>query len=124
MTAFLNLTPTQQPKTGATAPVNLTSLLAAGSLGSNGGVTFTNSGREVLYVQQGTAASTIVVAIGTTVEGEPVTSLTYAGVVSDIQVIGPFNEDEDFQPGDIIEITFGTPANITGVALLQNTGTY
>jgi len=124
MTAYLNLTPTQQPKTGATAPVNLTTLLSAGSLGSNTGVTFTNSGREVLYVEQGTAASTVVVAIGTTVEGEPVTSLTFAGVANDILIIGPFNADEDFEPGSVIEVTFGTPANIAGVALLQNTGVY
>jgi hypothetical protein len=120
--SLLTLTPTQQARTGT--PVNLTALLAAGSLGSNTGVEFTNSGREVLYVQQGTAASTIVVNIGSTVEGEPVTPITYSGVVNDIQVVGPFNADEDFQPGAIIEVTFGTAANVTGVALVENTGTY
>lgn len=122
--SLLTLTPTQQPKTGATAPVNLTTLIAAGTIGSNTGVEFVNSGREVLYVEMGTAASTIVVAIGSTVEGEPVTSLSFAGVASDILVVGPFNGDEDFQPGSLIEVTFGTPANVAGVALLQNSGVY
>lgn len=124
MTALLNLTPTQQPKTGATAPVNLTALLAAGGLGSNTGVSFTNTGREVLYVQQTSTPTTIVVAIGTQVEGEPVTSLTFSGVASAIQVVGPFNADEDVQPGSLVEVTFGTAADITAVALMQNTGTY
>jgi hypothetical protein len=124
MTAFLNLTPTQQPKTGTGAPVNLTALLAAGGLGSNTGVEFTNSGREVLYVQQTSTPTTIIVAIGTTVEGEPVTPITFSGVASAIQMVGPFNQDEDFQPGGIIEVTFGVAADITAVALVQNTGIY
>jgi hypothetical protein len=122
--SLLTLTPTQQPKTSAAAPLNLTTLLAAGGIGSNTGVEWVNSGREVLYVQQGTAASTVVVSIGTEVEGEPVTSITFAGTANDILVIGPFNADEEFQPSDLIEVTFGTPANISGVALLQNVGTY
>lgn len=119
---LMTLTATPQPGNGSTAPLNLTALLAAGSLGSNTGVEFVNSNHEVLYVQQGTAASTIVVSVGTTVEGEPVQSKTYAGVASALQVIGPFNTDFDVQPGDEIEVTFGTAANITGVALVRNTG--
>jgi len=120
--SLLNLAPTQQARSAT--PVNMTALLAAGALGSNTGVEFTNSGREALYVQQGTAASTIIVNIGSTVEGEPVTPITYSGVAGALQEVGPFNSDEDYQPGSLIEVTFGTPANISGVALLQNTGTY
>lgn len=120
---ILSLTATAQPKTGASAPLNLTTLLAAGTLGSDTGVSFTNTGKEVLYVQQGSTPSTIIVAIGTTVEGEPVTSITFAGVASDIQMVGPFDADED-EPGGLIQVTFGTPANVTGVALVQNAGTY
>lgn len=120
---LMTLTATPQARAGNGAtPLNLTTLLAAGSIGSNTGIVFTNSNREVLYVQQGTAASTIVVAIGTTVEGEPVASITYAGVASDIQMIGPFDTDIDEEPGNLIQVTFGTPANIVGVALVANSG--
>jgi hypothetical protein len=121
---FLTLNATPQAKPAAGAPLNLTALLAAGALGSNTGVEFTNSGREVLYVQCGTAASTIVVTIGSTVEGQPVTSLTLNGVTSDIVMIGPFNTDFDVQPGSLVEVTFGTPANVSGVALVANSGAY
>lgn len=122
---FMTLTATPQPRaTEASTPLNLTSLLAAGGLGSNTGVEFTNSNREVLYVEQGTATSTVVVAIGTTVEGEPVTSITYAGVANDILMIGPFDTDIDTEPGNLIQVTFGTPANIAGVALVSNSGAY
>lgn len=119
---LLNQNPTQQPKTGAGAPLNMTALLAG--IGSATGVSFTNSGREVLYVQQSASPSTIVVNIGTTVEGEPAASITLAGVASALQMVGPFNADEDFMPGNIIEITFGTPGNVTSVALVQNAGAF
>ena len=120
---FMTLTATPQPRaTESSTPLNLTTLLAAGSIGSNTGVEFANDNRSVLFVEQGTAASTVVVAIGATVEGEPVTSITYAGAASDILMIGPFDDIEDVEPGDLIQVTFGTPANIAGVALISNSG--
>lgn len=121
---FLTLTATPQPGTGANAPLNLTALLAAGALGSNTGVEFTNSNREVLYVEQGATATSIVVTIGTEIEGEPVQSKTYAGVDSGIQMIGPFDTDFDVEPGDQIQVTFTTAADITAVALIANVGAF
>lgn len=120
---ILTLTPTVQPRTGSTAPLNLTALLAAGSLGSNTGVSFANTGKEVLYFQLGSSASTDVVAIGATVEGQSVTAINESPTVSAISMVGPFDSDED-QPGGTIQVTFGTPANVTGVALVQNAGAY
>lgn len=119
---LMTIDATPQPRASSTAtPLNLTALLAP--IGSNTGVQFTNTGREVLYVEQGTAASEIVVAIGTTVEGEAVNSVTFAGVASDIQVIGPF--DQAFNQSDgTVQVTFQTPANVAGVALVANSGTY
>lgn len=119
--ALLSLTATPQPKTGTNAPLNLTALLAAGVIGSNTGVSFSNTGKEVLYVQQSATPSTIVVTIGTTIEGQPVSSITLTGVASAIQMVGPFPADEN-QPGGLINITITTPANVTGVALVQNAG--
>jgi hypothetical protein len=121
---LLTLTATPQPRTGDDAPLNLTALLAAGSLGSNTGIQFQNSNREVLYVQQGTAATAVTVTIGTTVEGQAVQSKTYAGVASAIQMLGPFDTDFDVQPGDWVQVTFATPADVTGVALVANAGAY
>ena len=119
----MTLTATPQPRASSTStPLNVTTLLA--SIGSNTGVQFANSNREVLYVQLGTAASTIVVAIGATVEGEPVTSVTYNGVANDLMLIGPFDTVEDTEPGNLITVTFGTAANVSGVALVANAGAY
>lgn len=122
MTTFLQLTATPQPKPSSGVPLNRTALLSAGALGGAGGVEFENSGREVLSIQQSATASNFTVAIGTTVEGEPVTSITYTGVNSAIQEIGPFNDDFDVQPGDWVQVTFATPSDVTGVALVQNSG--
>lgn len=117
----LSMTATQQPKTGASAPLNLTTLLAAGTLGSNTGVSFVNTGREVLYVQSGVAATTASVQIGTTIEGQPVTAFSLSLHASDIDIIGPYPADEN-QPGGLIFVDFGTAADVTGVALVQNAG--
>lgn len=119
--ARLSMTATPQPKTGSSAPVNLTSLLAAGTLGSDTGVSFQNTGREVLYVQSGASATTANVQIGTTIEGQAVTAISLTLVASDIVMIGPFPADEN-QPGGLIYVDFTTPADVTGVALVQNAG--
>lgn len=119
--ARLALTPTAQPKTGSAAPVNLTSLLAAGTLGSNTGVSFTNTGREVLYVQSGATATTANVAVGTTIEGQTVPAIPLTLHASAVDMIGPFPTDEN-QPSGQIYVDFAAAANVTGVALVQNGG--
>lgn len=119
--ARLSMTATQQPKTGSTAPVNLSSLLTAGTLGSNTGVSFSNTGREVLYVQSGATATTANVQIGTTIEGQAVTALSLTLHASSIDVIGPFPTDEN-QAGGLIYVDFAAAADVTGVALVQNAG--
>jgi hypothetical protein len=121
----MTLIATPQPRAGNGAtPLNLTTLLAAGGLGSNTAVEWVNSGREVLYIQQGTAKSDFTVSIGTTVEGQPVSSITYTGVAGAIQFIGPFNEDFEVQPGSLVVVTFATAANVTGVTLVANVGAF
>jgi len=118
--SVLTLTPIQLPKTGAAAPLNLTALLTAGTLGSNTGVTWSNTGREALYVQVGATTSTCSIAIGTTIEGQTVPALTPVLVANAINVIGPFPTDEE--SNGMISVSFGTPANVTGVSLLQSVG--
>jgi hypothetical protein len=118
--SLLTVTPTQFPKTGSGAPLNLTSLMAAGTLGSNTGVSFSNTGKEVLFVNVASGGSTCSIAIGTTIEGQAVSALTPTLTASAVNVIGPFPSDEN-QPGGTMTITFGTPANVT-VALGQFVG--
>lgn len=119
--ARLSLTPTQLPKTGASAPLNLTALIAAGTLGANTGVTFSNSGREFLVIAVASGGSTCTVNIGATIEGQAVTAITPTLTASVTEIIGPFPADED-QPGGVtVNVDFGTPANVT-VALLQTVG--
>lgn len=119
--ARLAMTATAQPKTGSTAPVNLSSLLTAGTLGADTGVSFANTGREVLYVQSGATATTAQVNIGTTVEGQVVPAISLTLHASSIDMIGPFPTDEN-QPGGLIYVDFTAPSDVTGVALVQNSG--
>jgi hypothetical protein len=119
---LLTLTPTPQPRSAAL--LDLTSLYASGTLGSNTGVSFANTGREVLHVEVASGGSTIVVEVGTLIEGESVTSITLNPTASHTVQVGPFDTIEDQPGGNLINITFGTPGNITGVALIQNAGAF
>jgi hypothetical protein len=118
--ALLTLTPTQLPKTSAW--LNLTTLIAAGTLGANTGVSFVNTGKEFLAVTMG-GASTCSITVGTGIEGQTTPPLTPALPSSGTLVLGPFPTDEDVQPGALIQITFGTPASVTA-ALLQYVGVF
>jgi hypothetical protein len=117
--SLLTLTPTQMPKTGSAAPLNLTTLIAAGTLGSNSGVTWQNTGREVLLVAVASGGSTCTIPIGTTVEGQAVNSLTPTLTASATQMLGPFASD--IAASGMITVNFGTAANVT-VALVQYVG--
>lgn len=118
--SLLTLTPTQLPRTGAAAPLNLTSLMAAGVIGSNAGVTWSNTGREFLVVNVATGGSTASVVIGTTIEGQAVAPITLTLTASAINIIGPFPSDETLNGQ--MTVNFGTPANVSGIALTQYVG--
>lgn len=118
--SLLTLTPTQLPRTGASAPLNLTSLLSGTTLGSNTGVTWASTGKEFLAIQLGSSASTCSIVIGTTIEGQAVSPLTPTLVTSAINVLGPFPTDETLNGA--MTVNFGTPANITGICLIQFVG--
>ncbi len=123
--SLLTLTPTVLAAGGG-SPSNLTALLAAGALGSNTGVLFTNSGREILVVQTGSGGSTTVTSdIGTTVQGQTVPGVApgSAQAASTIQLYGPYPSQYDRQDGTSdIEVDFGTAANVEGVVLLYLPG--
>lgn len=119
--ARLALSPTSLTKTASA--LNITDLIAAGTLGSNTGVSFSNSGREFLAITVAAGSSTCTVNIGTTVEGQAVSSLTPTITAGKTSTLGPFPADENQTGANAgqIFVDFGTPANVT-VALLQFAG--
>lgn len=118
--ARLALTPA--PTTRLTA-LNLTDLIAAGVIGANTGVSFSNSGRELLVVTVAAGGSTCTVFIGTTIEGSAVASLTPTLTASKTQILGPFPADVNQTGANAgqVFVDFGTTANVT-VALVQFVG--
>lgn len=109
--------------TGAPTPQQITDLIAAGTLGSNTGVSFSNSGAELLLVTVGAGGSTCSVNIGTTVEGSQPPALTPTLTASKTHVFPPFPRDfnQTGASAGQVFVDFGTPANVT-VALLQFIG--
>ncbi len=111
----LSLTATQAP--GTASILDITAGFT--SLGSNTGVSFNYNPTYKLYILTVTGATTVVVNVGTTIEGEPVTSITQnASTAAHVYEVGPFAQDEA-EPGNIIWVDFGTAANVAGVLLVQ-----
>jgi hypothetical protein len=86
--ARLSLTATAQPKTGSAAPLNVSSLIAAGALGANTGVSFVNTGREVLYVQLPQLAPPLAPTVATATTGGTVAAGTYLVEISYVNAAG------------------------------------
>ena len=112
---------------GGASPTSLTALLAAGGLGSNTGILFQNSGREIVFVQTNATSggTTVTSDIGTTVQGQTVPGIApgSAQAASTIQMYGPYPSQYDRQDGTYdIEIDFGTPANVSGVVVVHLPG--
>jgi hypothetical protein len=126
MTALVALTPiTLTP--GGGSPTSLTAALAAAPwTSSNTGITFSNSGHEVVFVQtNSTGTSTVTSDIGTTVLGEGVASVVpgAAQALSTIAMYGPYQAQYD-EPGstNIVEVDFGTPLDIAAVVVVRIPG--
>lgn len=104
------------------APVDLTTTLSGSPLGSNTGVLFANSLRVVLAVSV-TASTTVTSDIGTTVQGQTVPGIQETLGSAGTWLIGPFPSQFDKQDGTSdVEVDFGTPASVSGVALLYIPG--
>lgn len=98
------------------------------SLGSNTGVLFQNTGREVLLVMtNSTGPSAVTSEIGTTVQGQAVPGVAPGSPqpASKLFAYGPYPSQYDKQDGTSdVEIDLGTVANITGVLLLRIPGVF
>ena len=119
--ARLALTPTSLTKLTA---LNITDLIAAGTLGANTGVSFANNGVVFLAVTVGAGASTCTVNIGTTVEGSAVSALTPALTTSKTSLLGPFPADVNQTGANAgqVWVDFGAASHVTGVALVKFQG--
>jgi len=116
---FQTLTPTQDVTDGG--GLNITALLAAPT---NVNLQFANTGRERLYVVPSASAETVVVDIGTLIEGQAVSNFTAVTMTSaDVYQFGPFHSVLDQPGGDTIQVTLSTTTAVT-VALLQGVGVY
>jgi hypothetical protein len=114
----LTLAPTLLPR--AASAINLSALLTGTTLGANTGVTWSNSGKEVLAVQVGASTTTCSITVGTTVEGQQPPPLTPVLAASGINLLGPF--PSDLEVTGMLLVDFGTPANVTGICLVQYVG--
>lgn len=119
--AALSLTP------GGAAPTDVTAALAASPLGSNTGIKYVNTGREMVLVQTNATSggTTVTSDIGTTVQGQAVPGVEPPAPqpASKIFAYGPYPSQYDKQDGtNQVEIDFGTPANVSAVLVITIPG--
>ena len=114
-----NQTLSPTPMVKNTAGLNVTSLLAAPTETT---LQFANSGKEYLVVTASASGVTVLVDIGTTVLGQPVTPVTPVTLVeSDVYQFGPYDREVDEPGTNTVEVTLSTVTGVE-VALLQFTG--
>jgi hypothetical protein len=114
MTSRLTLTAVQQPRTNpAYAPLNLTAAFTA--LGANTGVTFTNTGHEVLHVSMSPLPAPLATTLTTATTGGTVLAGTYQGLVTYVNAAG---ETVASAPATIT--TTGSTSTITAASPAAN----
>jgi hypothetical protein len=106
---------------GGADPTNLTAQLV--SLGSNTGVKFTNTGREILIVSVGATPTTPTSDIGTTVQGQTVPGVSGGALTATaISILGPYPSQYDKQDGTSqVEVDFSSQTSVS-VALVHIPG--
>lgn len=110
--ANLALTPT--PLTPDQSFLNITT--GAVSLATYTGVTFSNSGREVLVFVNGSTASNATVVFGMTVLGQAITNLGPVAIpTSATSVLGPFHSVLDAPGTTTVTVTL---SSVTGLSVL------
>lgn len=115
------LTPTSLA-IGGGSPSDLTTILTGSPLGSNTGILFSNNLRSFVVVQA-TAATTVTSDIGTTIQGQAVPGVSGNISAAGIYFFGPYPSQYDRQDGTAdIEVDFGTPGSVSGVAVITIPG--
>ncbi|MEV5710176.1 hypothetical protein [Actinoallomurus sp. NPDC052274] len=114
------LTLTAQPLQKA-LPLNLTGALV--SLGANTGVTFVNTGREILAVSVGATPTTPTSDIWLTIQGQSVPGVSGGPLATNaIALLGPWPSQFNRTDGSYqVQVDFSAQTNVS-VALLQVPG--
>lgn len=117
--ATLALTATPLGK--AASPVNVTAAFT--SLGTNTGVTFTNTGREFLVINVGSTPTTATSDIGLTIQDQTVPGVSSGALAtSAISILGPWPSQFDKTDGTYtVQVDFSANTGVS-VALMQMVG--
>jgi hypothetical protein len=105
MTSRLTLTAVQQPRTNS-GSLNTTALYTA--LGSNTGVSFTNTGHEVLHISLAALSPPLATTVTTATTGGTVLAGTYQGLVTYVNGVG-----ESTASAPVTVTTTGTTSTVT-----------
>lgn len=83
------------------------------------GVSFRNSGKQLLHVKNGSGSSiNVTLKIGKTVQGQTVAAPVVAVAAGDEMFFGPFPDDYDQQDGtDNVYVDFSAVTDVTVAAL-------
>ena len=101
--------------------------ITAGFIGAGNGVQFTNApiGQFLLLVSNtSTVATTLNVAVGTTVLGQAVTAYTVSVPASTMAVLGPFHSYLDTPGTTLVGVDFITFVTSQSCGLIQLPGVY
>lgn len=115
--ARLALTPT--PMVPDNTAQNLTTLVS--SIGANTGVSFSNSGREILVFTIGATATTATVNIGSSVLGQAVTNFSVVLPTNATSILGPFHSAVNQSGGSTVFVDTSQQTSVS-VGLTQFTG--
>jgi hypothetical protein len=102
---------------GGGSPTDLTGLLEP--LGSNTGITWKNTGREILLVSVGSTPTSLSSRIPIRIQGESVDPQPSGELAANaIWIVGPYDSQFDEQPSGTVTIDFSSTAGVS-VALIR-----
>ena len=115
MTLLSNLAP-QVPTVAGLVPTFT-------SLGSNTGMTFQNTGKELILVATTGNGTTVTEKIGSTVQGQSVTAptVTVQATTPTPEILGPFPSDYNAPGGNTVELDFSSSTGVS-VAVIRFQG--
>jgi hypothetical protein len=105
--------------------VDLTALTLA-TLGGNTGITFPNiPGLTLVLTKTVTGDPAATLTPGATILGQQVPAIAFAEATpAHLYLLGPFYTLDANAGTNLVQINFATPANLTGVCVIQSGGVY
>jgi hypothetical protein len=105
--------------------VDLTAATLA-TLGANTGITFPNiPGLTLVICKTVTGDPLATITPGAQILGQSVAAIAFAeAVAAHMYLLGPFYTLDANAGGNLVQVNFGTPANVSGVLVVQSGGVY